>query len=76
MSSNAAIGVVSDEAVTRAPAGAAVTESRWLIQTTCSAARSWKSAPVPSSSTSAFPYSETSFASTAPPSSRAMSCMP
>ena len=33
-SSNAAIGVDGDEAVTRAPGGGAVTESRWLIQTT------------------------------------------
>ena len=29
---------------TRAPGGGAVTESRWLIQTTCSGGRSWKSA--------------------------------
>ena len=42
-SSNAAIGVVGDEAVTRAPVGGAVTESRWLIQTVCSAGSSWKS---------------------------------
>ena len=47
-SSNAAIGVEGDDAVTRAPGGGAVTESRWLIQTTCSGGRSWKSGDSPS----------------------------
>ena len=74
-SSNAAIGVDGDEAVTRAPGGGAVTESRWLIQTTCSGGRSRKSADSPSVA-SALPYSETSFDSTAPPRSRAISCIP
>ena len=71
-SSNAAIGVDGDAAVTRAPGGGAVTESRWLIHTTCSAGRSWKSGDSPSSA-SALPYSETSFDSTVPPRSRAIS---
>jgi hypothetical protein len=76
VSSNAAIGVVSDDAVTVAPGGAAVTESRWLIHTTWSGWRSRNSTPEGSSSTSALPNSETSFDSTTPPSSRAISCIP
>ena len=43
--SNAATGVDGEPAVTRAPSGGAVTESRWLIQTVCSAGRPAKSAP-------------------------------
>ena len=38
-SSKAAIGVDGEPAVTRAPSGGAVTESRWLIQTVCSSGR-------------------------------------
>ena len=62
-------------AVTSAPAGGAVTESRWLIQTVCSGGRSWKSSDSPASS-SALPNSDAPVRSTAPPRSRAMSCMP
>ena len=74
-SSNAAIGVDGDDAVTTAPAGGAVTESRWLIQTVCSGGRSWKSSDSAASS-SVLPNSETPVRSTAPPRSRAMSCIP
>ena len=74
-SSNAAIGVEGEDAVTAAPLGAAVTESRWLIHTTCSAGRSWKSSESNASS-SALPNSDASVRSTAPPRSRAMSCIP
>ena len=42
-SSKAAIGVDGELAVTSAPVGGAVTESRWLIHTVCSGGRSWKS---------------------------------
>ena len=43
-SSKPLIGVEGDSAVTRAPSGAAVTESRWLIHPTCSSGRPPKSA--------------------------------
>ncbi len=69
------MGVVAEEAVTRAPAGGAVTESRWLIHTVCPGGRSWKRADSPSSA-AALPYSDTSFDSTAPPSCCAISCIP
>ena len=58
-----------------APGGGAVTESRWLIHTTCSAGRSRKSGDSPRIA-SALPYSETSFDSTEPPRSRAITCIP
>ena len=59
----------------RRPSGGAVTESRWLIHTVCSGGRSWKSSDS-SASSSALPNSDAPVRSTAPPRSRAMSCMP
>ena len=55
----AAIGAAGEPAVTRAPAGGAVTESRWLIQPVCSAPRPAKSALSGSARTSVLPNSET-----------------
>ena len=52
-----AIGVVREEAVTRAPSGGAVTESPWLIHPTCSAGRPPKSSLSGSTRTSARPNS-------------------
>ena len=74
-SSNAAIGVDGEPAVTRAPVGAAVTESRCDIQTVSSSGSPAKSAP-PSARNSVRPNSEAPVRSTEPPRSSAMSCMP
>ena len=57
-SSKAAIGVDGDEAVTRAPAGGAVTESRWLIQTVCSLGQVAEERRLARSAASALPYSD------------------
>jgi hypothetical protein len=77
-SSKAATGVDSVEATTRAPGGGSLTESRWLIQTTCSAVV--PSSRPPSVATvarrSVLPYSAAPVRATVPPSSWAISCMP
>ena len=74
-SSNAAIGVDGDDAVTVAPVGGAVTESRWLIHTTWSEWEVVEELGLTAAS-SALPNSDASVRSTAPPRSRAMSCIP
>ncbi len=72
--SNAAIGVEAEPPVTVAPAGGAVTESRWLIHTVCS---SWRpAASAPPKRMSVLPNSEIPVRSTRPPSSWAIRCMP
>ena len=69
------MGVDGDDAVTWASSGGAVTESRWLIHTTCSSGVSSNSAP-PAERRSARPNSEPPVRSTLPPRSSAISCMP
>ena len=75
-SSKAAIGVDGEPATTRAPVGGATTESRWLIQTVCSAGRSSKSAPTPRRAARSCRTREAPVRSTRPPRSSAISCMP
>ena len=64
----------SDPAVTSAPAGGAVTESRWLIQPVCSSGRPLPSAPPRRNVV--LPNSDAPVRSTRPPRSCAISCMP
>ena len=74
-SSKAATGVTGEPAVTVAPGGGATTESRWLIHTVCSAGRSQEERRLARLQLR-LPELETSFDSTEPPSSRAISCIP
>ena len=75
-SSNAATGVTVVEARTVKPAGAAVTESPWDIQTVCSAGISLSSVPGSTTLTPVRPYSRAPVWATSPPRPRAISWKP
>src|SRR5205085_1726269 len=67
--------VIGEPATTRAPAGGATTESRWLIHTVCADGRPSNS-PQSSARSSVFPNSDAPVRSTEPPSSSASNCIP
>ena len=75
-SSNAATGVTSVEASTVKPAGAAVTESPWDIQTVCSVGISVSRVPGSRTATWVRPYSRAPVWATSPPRPRAISWKP
>ena len=75
-SSIAAIGVVSVDAVTSKPGGAATTLSRWLIQQLCSVGISPNSSAPPASRTGVLPNSPIPVLETVPPRALAIACIP
>ena len=75
-SSKAATGVSAVEASTANPAGAATTESPWLIQTRCCRGTSARSVPPSRTSTGVRPYSERPVRRTSPPRLSAIAWKP